>query len=116
MSAFEFTYGFLEGSDLIGNGQNMLICKFTLGNRFIRPSKEIAWRTGQPRNVDNTFESLYETYGIMYFADTLANSCTSMLHGSLVTSQEVALFDLDRIFINSMHNFYEAYANYRRVR
>ena len=114
--AFEFTYGFLEGSDLIGNGQNMVICKMTMGNRMIRPAHDITMRAQQPHSLRNTFASLYESYSMMYYADTLAHSCTSMLHMSFMTTQEVALFDVDRIFINSMHNFYDAYANYKRVK
>lgn len=36
--AIEFLYGFLEGSDLIGNSKNMTICKNTMVHDMIGPA------------------------------------------------------------------------------
>ena len=39
--SIEFVYGFLQGSDLIGRGRNMSICKNTLTKHTIKPAVDV---------------------------------------------------------------------------
>ena len=41
-----------------------------------------------------------------------------MMHNGLLSTSDTvsALFDAPRLLINFMHNFYEAYANFARVK
>lgn len=103
----------MQGSDLIGNGQNMTICKNTMSNHIIKPSNSI-----KQMEKKRSFRAAYKSYEMFYYADQLAHSCTDMMHKGILSSKETvsALTDAPRLLINFMHNFYEAYENYSRVK
>ena len=77
----EFWYGFLEGSNLIGNSQNMTICKNTVSQDMIAKGMRVASLL-EKDNINNTFDALYESYGMLYNSNRLAVSCTGMLSAS----------------------------------
>jgi len=54
---------------------------------------------------------------MMYYSDSLLHSCTNAMQESVLTSPESALELLNqkRIIANFLHNFTEAYQNFRRA-
>ena len=114
MNAISFMSGFVYGSNLTGNGEEMTRCNSYVENNINAKVSSMMYSASNI-TINNTFDGLYAFYNILYVAHPTVTSCS--LYASEGTStlknNFVNILDLGKLMDNFIHNLMTAYDDYQ---
>lgn len=99
---------------MTGNGQELTTCKDTMQYEMIGSSLQIK-SYASAMSVNNTFNSLYSLYDMMFYSNELVVSCSMLYSASAqtVSTTSANFFNLSRLFQNFSHSFFDALHDYQ---